>query len=165
MAKIVHAASSGLTVTRAVAAGLLGITAACSAGSQASAPAAPEARAEDQAPAPTAPADARTEPAAAEPAGGGMTPSSTPPQEAAADGTCPADMKLVSGDYCTDVEQTCLKSWYDKSNKKTVCEQFAEPARCVGSKVPKRFCIDTYEYPNVKGERPEVMNRFHQAQI
>ncbi len=29
----------------------------------------------------------------------------------------------------------------------------------------KRFCIDTYEWPNVKGTRPEVMNNFYQAQI
>src|SRR5277367_5564116 len=46
---------------------------------------------------------------------------------------CPADMKLVEGDYCTEVAHKCLKSWYDKSNKKTICEEF-EPgsARCVG---------------------------------
>jgi hypothetical protein len=31
--------------------------------------------------------------------------------------------------------------------------------------VKKRYCIDTYEWPNRKGERPEVMNRFHQAEI
>ena len=30
----------------------------------------------------------------------------------------------------------------------------------------KRYCIDdTYEWPNQKGERPEVMNRFHQAEV
>ena len=42
-------------------------------------------------------------------------------------------MKLVEGDYCTEVAHKCLKSWYDKSNKKTICEEF-EPgsARCVG---------------------------------
>jgi sulfatase modifying factor 1 len=72
---------------------------------------------------------------------------------------------LVEGEYCTEVEHTCLKSWYDKSNKKKVCEEFAPTAKCVGKKIKKRYCIDTYEWPNKKGERPEVMNRFHQAQV
>ncbi len=78
---------------------------------------------------------------------------------------CKAGMKLVSGDYCTQLEQKCLKSWYDASNKKTVCERFDPAVRCVGKQVPKRFCIDTYEWPNVRGKRPEVMNRYHQAQV
>ncbi len=78
---------------------------------------------------------------------------------------CKAGMKLVSGDYCTRVEQKCLKSWYDPSNKKTVCERFDPAVRCVGTKVPTRFGIDTYEWPNVRGKRPEVMNRYHQAQV
>jgi hypothetical protein len=79
--------------------------------------------------------------------------------------SCPAGMKLVEGEYCTEVEQTCLSEWYDKSNKKRVCERFAAPSRCVGAKVKKRYCIDTYEWPNQKGERPEVMNNFYQAQV
>ena len=29
-------------------------------------------------------------------------------------------MLLVDGDYCSKVEHKCLKSWYDKSNKKVV---------------------------------------------
>ena len=84
------------------------------------------------------------------------------PKKAAA---CPAGMQLVDGEYCTDVEHKCLKSWYDKSNKKKICEEFAPTAKCIGKKVKKRYCIDTYEWPNKKGERPEVMNRFHQAQV
>ena len=78
---------------------------------------------------------------------------------------CPADMKLVDGEYCTEVEHKCKKSWFDKSNKKVVCEDFEPVATCVGEKVKKRYCVDTYEWPNQKGVRPEVMNRFHQAQI
>ncbi|HEU5077462.1 MAG TPA: SUMF1/EgtB/PvdO family nonheme iron enzyme, partial [Polyangiaceae bacterium] len=78
---------------------------------------------------------------------------------------CPPDMKLVDGEYCTEVEHDCKKSWYDESNKKTVCEEFEPVSRCVGEKVKKRYCIDTYDWPNQKGERPEVMNRFHQAQV
>jgi sulfatase modifying factor 1 len=78
---------------------------------------------------------------------------------------CPADMKLVDGDYCTEVEHKCKKSWFDKSNKKVVCEEFEPVATCIGERVKKRYCVDTYEWPNQKGVRPEVMNRFHQAQI
>lgn len=78
---------------------------------------------------------------------------------------CPPEMKLVEGEYCTEVEQKCKKSWFDKSNKKTICEEFEPGSKCIGKKVKKRYCIDTYEWPNIKGERPEVMNRFHQAQI
>src|SRR5687767_13252597 len=40
------------------------------------------------------------------------------------DKACPAGMKLVDGDYCTEVEHECARSWFDKSNKKTVCEEF-----------------------------------------
>ncbi|MEO7331547.1 MAG: SUMF1/EgtB/PvdO family nonheme iron enzyme [Minicystis sp.] len=78
---------------------------------------------------------------------------------------CPAGMQLVDGEYCSEVEHVCKKSWFDKSNKKTVCEEFEPTAKCVGTRTHKRYCIDTYEWPNVKGERPEVMNRFHQAEV
>jgi hypothetical protein len=74
-------------------------------------------------------------------------------------------MVLVEGEYCTDVEQKCAKSWYDESNRKTVCESFEPPSKCVGERVKKRYCIDEYSWPNVKGERPEVMNNFYQAQV
>jgi len=74
-------------------------------------------------------------------------------------------MQMVEGDYCTKVEHKCLKSWHDKANDKTVCEEFEPQSRCVGQKLKKRFCIDTYTWPNEKGARPEVMNKFHQAQV
>jgi hypothetical protein len=74
-------------------------------------------------------------------------------------------MLLVDGDYCTKVEHKCAQSWYDKSNKKTVCERFEPWSKCVGERQPKHFCIDRYEWPNHSGERPEVMNRFHQAEV
>jgi len=75
-------------------------------------------------------------------------------------------MKLVDGEYCTKVKQKCLRSWFDKGRwAKTVCEQFAKPTRCMGKRIPKRYCIDTYEWPNIPGQRPEVMNSYYQAQI
>jgi hypothetical protein len=92
-------------------------------------------------------------------------PGAVPAAPASGPAACPENMKLVEGDYCTEVEHKCKKSWFDKSNKKTICEEFEPHATCVGKKAKKRYCIDTYEWPNQKGERPEVMNRFHQAQI
>jgi hypothetical protein len=60
--------------------------------------------------------------------------------------TCPADMVLVEGTYCTDVRHTC-KKWLDDPNLPYArCGEYKEEARCVGKKVEKRFCIDRYEY-------------------
>ena len=87
------------------------------------------------------------------------------PTKDASDAACPAGMKLVDGEYCTKLELTCKNSWYDKSNKKTVCEEFEPKSTCVAEKVHKRYCMDTYTWPNEKGARPEVMNRFHQAEV
>jgi hypothetical protein len=78
---------------------------------------------------------------------------------------CPEAMVLVEGDYCSEVEHKCVKHWHSKANDKTVCEEFEPWSKCVGSKAPKRFCIDTYSWPNRSGERPEVMNNFYQAQV
>jgi hypothetical protein len=86
------------------------------------------------------------------------------PKEAEGPTACPEDMVLIDGEYCTDVETKCLKSHYAKQNKKTICEKFEEPSKCVGKKEKRRYCIDRYEYPNTKGERPIVMNNFPQAQ-
>lgn len=81
------------------------------------------------------------------------------------DSACPAGMQLVEGDYCSKVEHKCLRQWHDKANNKIVCEEFEPKSTCVGTKVKKRFCMDTYTWPNEKGARSEVMNKFHQAQV
>lgn len=101
----------------------------------------------------------------AKPAPSAAEPVARKPSSQSEAGACPAGMLLVDGDYCSKVEHDCAKSWYDKSNKKTVCEEFAPVSKCVGSKTHKRFCIDRYTWPNEKGTRPEVMNRFHQAEL
>jgi formylglycine-generating enzyme len=81
------------------------------------------------------------------------------------DSACPEGMQLIEGEYCTKVEHTCSKQWHDKANDKDVCEEFEPKSACVGQKVKKRYCMDTYTWPNEKGARPEVMNKFHQAQV
>jgi hypothetical protein len=78
---------------------------------------------------------------------------------------CPESMILVEGDYCSEVEQKCLNGWYDKYNKKDVCEEFEAPTRCKGTKVKKRFCIDSFPWPGQAGVRAEVMNNFYQAMV
>src|SRR5262249_26114979 len=84
--------------------------------------------------------------------------------EGAAANTCPAGMVLIDGDYCTELEMTCLRSTYAPQNKKTICHEFQSPTVCTGTKEHKRFCIDRYEYPNKKGELPRVMMNFPEAQ-
>jgi sulfatase modifying factor 1 len=103
-------------------------------------------------------------PSAAQSAAKPSNPAPAPKTEPARD-ACPSGMQLVDGDYCSKVEHTCLKSWFDTSNKKTVCEEFEPVSKCIGERTHKRYCIDRYTWPNEKGARPEVMNRFHQAQL
>ena len=105
------------------------------------------------------------EPSAEAALGSAPAPAPRPTSDPAETPSCPRGMVLVEGDYGTEGDQTCLSEWWAPQNKKRVCEQFRPPARCVGSKVRKRFCIDTYAWPNVRGVRPEVMNTFYQAQV
>ena len=81
------------------------------------------------------------------------------------DSACPAGMQMVEGEYCTKVEHKCKKQWHDVPNDKDICEEFEPHSECAGQKLKKRFCMDTYTWPNEKGARPEVMNKFHQAQV
>ena len=120
---------------------------------------------------PTSTTKAKTKPKAPAPKRVKTTPSKATPSKVSSapeptePAACPEGMVLVEGEYCSKVEQHCLKSWYDKSNKKTVCEEFEPVSRCVGTRTKKRFCIDRYAWPNKAGERPEVMNRFNQAEV
>jgi sulfatase modifying factor 1 len=118
-------------------------------------------------PRPPPPPDAPPPPPVAVVPSASAAPSAAPPVEKPPEGptACPAGMVLIEGDYCPQVEHKCKKEWYAAANKKRVCEDFEEKATCVGEKRKMRYCIDKYEWPNVQGERPEVMNRFHQAQV
>ncbi|MBS2016638.1 MAG: SUMF1/EgtB/PvdO family nonheme iron enzyme [Deltaproteobacteria bacterium] len=62
-------------------------------------------------------------------------------------GACPAGMALVEGDYCPDVEQTCLE-WMDPPSSRYAnfrCKRYAKPATCKGERVHMRYCIDITE--------------------
>jgi hypothetical protein len=81
-------------------------------------------------------------------------------------GPCPVGTVLVEGEYCPNVEQVCLE-WVDSqgnANKEAIpkpgqsrrCGTWKFPTKCLSEHtVHKRFCIDKYEYPNVKGQRPK----------
>jgi sulfatase modifying factor 1 len=77
-------------------------------------------------------------------------------------GPCPRDMVLVEGDECAEVSQPCLEWLPEPTGEKMRCARFA-PSRCVGKRTPARFCIDRYEYPDVKGKIPVVMKTWTQA--
>jgi hypothetical protein len=109
--------------------------------------------------------DAAPPPKAAEKSNKPKVANKSPAADDEQDSACPAGMQLVEGEYCSKVDYKCIKQWHDKANNKDVCEEFEPHSTCVGQKVKKRYCMDTYTWPNEKGARPEVMNRFHQAQV
>ncbi len=95
---------------------------------------------------------------------------------------CPEGMVLVDGLYCPDVEQDCLEHHPEvvkdreraakarekgeryKSSVAERCLRYAEPSRCVAKeRVPMRFCVDRYEYPNQKGELPSLLVSWMEA--
>jgi formylglycine-generating enzyme len=90
---------------------------------------------------------------------------------------CPDGMVLVHGDYCPEVNQVCLEHNveydHDEARKKdkrdkgedvgksTVserCLRYKEPTECLSKKrLPMRFCVDRYEWPDKKGELPALL--------
>lgn len=83
--------------------------------------------------------------------------------------SCHDDQVLVEGDYCPDAQEVCLQ-WVTATGEQTTepkpgttgrCGVFKQPTTCRGARVHKRFCIDVYEYPNVKGEKPKSWVTFN----
>jgi formylglycine-generating enzyme required for sulfatase activity len=73
-------------------------------------------------------------------------------------------MVLVDGNECAEVEEPCLE-WATEApgeEPRMRCLRFG-PSRCTGRMTHARFCIDRYEYPNVKGRIPVVMKTWTQA--
>jgi sulfatase-modifying factor enzyme 1 len=82
-------------------------------------------------------------------------------QSYVANSACPADMKLVQGSYCPSIVQECinLDTKVHNANGYVRCLEFAQ-AKCLTpdeKRIPMKFCIDTYEWPNNKGEKPAKM--------
>lgn len=61
--------------------------------------------------------------------------------------SCPAGMVGVSGEYCPNVVQRCLR-WLEAEGRYAFyrCADYASPAKCVGKRRPMHFCIDRDEY-------------------
>jgi formylglycine-generating enzyme len=93
-----------------------------------------------------------------------------PVEEVVVRGPCPSGMQNVKGDYCPQVEQTCVE-WADADKSPTAnsgigplrCKEFA-PSKCTAKKrEPLNFCMDTYEWPNKKGELPPIGGTWREA--
>ncbi len=72
---------------------------------------------------------------------------------------CPEGMTLVEGEYCPDVEQTCLE-WIDPPGDRYAhfrCARYKRPAVCKGPRLHERFCIDSTERTEAGSDLP--MNR------
>ncbi len=101
-------------------------------------------------------------PAAALPANAGLKGIATPaagPER----GHCSDGQVEVDGDYCPLLEQKCVR-WMDpETTVPRRCSEFAPTGKCQGKTVKKHFCIDKYEYPNTRGEKPVVMKSWYEA--
>ena len=66
---------------------------------------------------------------------------------AASHDSCPDGMILVEGEYCPNVEQTCLRYRDPPVGPYAYfrCDEYKQPAKCLGKRVHKRFCIDAVE--------------------
>lgn len=58
---------------------------------------------------------------------------------------CPADMVLVSGQYCPKVKHHCLEWLDDETLPFARCGRYAREAECLGERSELRFCIDRFE--------------------
>ncbi len=76
---------------------------------------------------------------------------------------CGEGMRLVDGEYCPTVEQTCLR-WLDADEEIPMrCAEFA-PTRCLSTRRRHvSVCMDEYEYPNRAGAYPQVMVSWYAA--
>src|SRR5687768_16332208 len=95
----------------------------------------------------------------------GVGEESEPAKAAAVDITqraCPADMIEIVGEHCPEIEQHCLVHVPKEKGAPDRCAQFAQ-SKCKAAKVRKHFCIDPYEFPNKRGEKPAVMKSWQEG--
>lgn len=76
-------------------------------------------------------------------------------------------MRLVEGGYCPAVEEVCL-AWQEVNVRGVVernqCKAYREPSRCLSKRrEPMRFCMDTFEWPNRRGEIPRDLVSWEEA--
>ncbi len=107
---------------------------------------------------------------------------SAPPPAATVAAACPSDMVLIDGDYCPAVVQKCLQHHQEwereqarvkrlraegkkaSTSASERCLRYQQPSRCISKqRLPMRYCIDRYEWPNRKGELPHFLVNWHEA--
>lgn len=90
----------------------------------------------------------------------------------AASRSCPEGSVLVDGDFCPSVEEVCLRHVDPMGHAVPApidgslgrCAEFRNPTRCLSAhKVHMRFCIDVYEWPGIKGQRPASWMSWYDA--
>lgn len=91
---------------------------------------------------------------------GGADAATTP----ATTGPCPSDMIEVDATYCPDLEQRCVRWMGEAQGGGDRCAEFAPSGPCKAATTKKHFCIDRFEYPNRRGDRPVVMKTWLEAQ-
>jgi hypothetical protein len=76
---------------------------------------------------------------------------------------CPSDMRLVSGTHHEDEQHLCLDPRPDRRD--THCFAYHEGLTALeGKQTEIRVCMDQYEAPNVRGQKPYVMRSFRSAE-
>ncbi len=69
---------------------------------------------------------------------------------------CPSGMVLVDGEYCPEIEHTCLE-WMDPPSSRYAhfrCKRYAKEAKCKSPREHKRYCIDATERTEPAGDLP-----------
>jgi|SRR5579859_1481453 len=74
---------------------------------------------------------------------------------------CPSDMVEIEGEHCLQAEEICLynvdsygKRLAGPANNDKACGEFKYPTKCLSKTNHMHFCIDKFEFGNVKGELP-----------
>jgi sulfatase modifying factor 1 len=87
---------------------------------------------------------------------GEVTSAGTAEEAAPQSSACPSGMIFVEGEYCPDVEQTCLE-WMEPPGdpyEHFRCARYKKPGVCKGPRVHKRFCIDEKERTEPDSDLP-----------
>jgi formylglycine-generating enzyme len=78
---------------------------------------------------------------------------------------CPSDMAYVDTSYCRELSRECIEEEHEEPNHLKICHKFREGAqKCATAEEHRQFCIDKYEYPNIKGAHPAWNATWYEAQ-
>ncbi len=90
-----------------------------------------------------------------------------PPAPAPGNTLCPFDMLYVGGIWCPFVSHRCQRYLGPRKTKRRAsvdrCETYRDTRICEGRPHELKFCIDRFEYPNLKGVKPSVMVSYDDA--